>query len=123
MHKVMVGSGEVVALLDAIFLQSPNVLTPEHAEEMAEEYRDVLDERGVCTGALSCSLIKSGGGLAIVDTGIGPRTRKGFPEGPTGRSRRCWPGREARRCGHACSRRRSPVRCCSLAATRQRLST
>ena len=81
MHKVMVGSVEIVALLDAVFLQNPKVLTPEHAEEMAEEYRDVLDERGLCTGAVTCYLIKSGGGLAIVDTGIGPRRRKGLPEG------------------------------------------
>jgi glyoxylase-like metal-dependent hydrolase (beta-lactamase superfamily II) len=81
MHKVMVGSVEIVAVLDAIFLQNPKVLTPEHAEEMAEEYRDALNERGLCTGAVTCYLIRSGGGLAIVDTGIGPRRRKGLPQG------------------------------------------
>jgi glyoxylase-like metal-dependent hydrolase (beta-lactamase superfamily II) len=81
MHTVMVGSVEVIALLDAPFLQNPKVLTPEHADEMAEEYRDALDERGLCTGAVTCYLIKAGGGLAIVDSGIGPRRRKGLPQG------------------------------------------
>lgn len=81
MHRVMVGSVEIVALLDAVFLQNPKVLTPEHADEMAEEYRDVLDERGLCRGAVTCYLIRSAGGTAIVDTGIGPRKRRGFPDG------------------------------------------
>jgi glyoxylase-like metal-dependent hydrolase (beta-lactamase superfamily II) len=81
MHRVMVGSVEIVALLDAVFLQNPKVLTPEHADEMAQEYRDVLDERGLCHGAVTCYLIRSGGGLALVDTGIGPRPRQRFPDG------------------------------------------
>lgn len=81
MHRVMVGSVEIVALLDAVFLQNPKVLTPEHADEMAEEYHDVLDERGLCRGAVTCYLIRSGGGLALVDSGIGSRKRSGFPAG------------------------------------------
>src|ERR1700759_3199564 len=84
MHTVTVGSAEITALLDAVFLQSPKVLAPEHAGELAAEYRDVLDERGLCTGAVTCYLIRSGGQLAIVDTGIGPRRRKGVPEGHLG---------------------------------------
>lgn len=81
MHRVTVGSVEIIALLDAVFLQNPKVLAPEHADEMAEEYRDVLDQRGLCRGAVTCYLIRSGGGLALIDTGIGPRRRKGFPDG------------------------------------------
>lgn len=81
MHRVTVGSVEIVALLDAVFLQNPKILAPDHADEMAEEYRDALDERGLCRGAVTCYLIRSGGGLALVDAGIGPRRRKGFPDG------------------------------------------
>ena len=71
----------ITALLDAPFLQNPKVLTPEHAEEMAAEYRETLDERGLCLGAVTCYLLRSAGRLVLVDTGIGPRKRPGFPAG------------------------------------------
>lgn len=81
MHKVNVGSVEITALLDAPFLQNPRVLAPEHAEEMANEFRDSLDERGLAMGAVTCYLVNSAGQLILVDTGIGPRKRPGFPSG------------------------------------------
>jgi glyoxylase-like metal-dependent hydrolase (beta-lactamase superfamily II) len=81
MQRVAIGSVEVTALLDAPFLQNPRVLTPQHAEELAAEYRDALDERGLFTGAVTCYLIRSAGQLILVDTGIGPRKRPGFPAG------------------------------------------
>lgn len=81
MHKVSVGSVEITALLDAPFLQNPKVLAPEHSEQMAEEFRDSLDERGLAMGAVTCYLVNDGGRLILVDTGIGPRKRPGFPSG------------------------------------------
>ena len=81
MERVRIGSVEITALLDAPFLQNPKVLTPDHAEEMAAEYRDTLDERGLCMGAVTCYLLRSAGRLMLVDTGIGPRRRPGFPQG------------------------------------------
>ncbi len=81
MHQVSIGSVAIIALLDAPFLQNPKVLTPDHAEEMAAEFRDSLDSRGLCTGAVTCYLIRSAGSLILVDTGIGPRRRPGFPAG------------------------------------------
>jgi glyoxylase-like metal-dependent hydrolase (beta-lactamase superfamily II) len=81
MQRVTIGSVEIAALLDAPFLQNPKVLTPDHADEMAAEYRDSLDERGLCLGAVTCYLIHSAGQLILVDTGIGPRKRAGFPTG------------------------------------------
>jgi glyoxylase-like metal-dependent hydrolase (beta-lactamase superfamily II) len=81
MDVARIGSVEITALLDAPFLQSPKVLTPEHSDEFAQEYRDVLDGRGLCTGAVTCYLIRTAGGLALVDSGIGPRKRRGFPDG------------------------------------------
>ena len=81
MHKVSVGSVEITALLDAPFLQNPKVVAPEHSEEMAAEFRESLDERGLAMGAVTCYLIRSGGQLILVDTGIGPRKRPGFPSG------------------------------------------
>lgn len=81
MHTVNVGSAEVTALLDAPFLQDLGFLSPDHADELKTEYRDSLDERGLCTGAVTCYLIRTSDGLALIDSGIGPRKRKGFPAG------------------------------------------
>jgi glyoxylase-like metal-dependent hydrolase (beta-lactamase superfamily II) len=81
MHRVNIGSVEITALLDAPFLQNPKILTPDHADEMAAEYRDTLDERGLCMGAVTCYLVRSADQLILVDTGIGPRKRAGFPTG------------------------------------------
>lgn len=81
MHSISVGSVEILALLDAPFLQNPKFVVPDHADEMAEEFRDTLDERGLATGAVTCYLVRAGGQLILVDTGIGPRKRAGFPAG------------------------------------------
>ena len=81
MQVVRIGSVEITALLDAPFLQNPRVLAPEHAEQLADEFRTSLNERGLFTGAVTCYLIRSAGQLILVDTGIGPRRRAGFPEG------------------------------------------
>lgn len=81
MEVVTIGSVRITALLDAPFLQSPAVLTPEHADEFRDEYQATLDQRGLCTGAVTCYLIESAGGRALVDSGIGRRARKGFPQG------------------------------------------
>src|SRR5437763_13529455 len=81
MDVARIGSVEITALLDAPFLQNPKVLTPEHADELAAEYRDSLDARGLCMGAVTCYLIRADGQLILVDTGIGPRRRPGFPAG------------------------------------------
>lgn len=81
MEKVRIGSVEITALLDAPFLQNPKVLAPDHADELAAEYHDTLNARGLFTGAVTCYLLHADGQLILVDTGIGPRRRQGFPEG------------------------------------------
>lgn len=81
MHVAKIGSVEITALLDAPFLQSLAYLSPEHADELEIEYRDSLDERGLCTGAVTCYLVRTSEGLALIDSGIGPRKRRGFPTG------------------------------------------
>lgn len=81
MNVATIGSVRITALLDAPFLQNPAFLTPEHAQEMAAEYKATLDERGLCLGAVTCYLVQTAQGLAIIDTGIGPRPRRGFPTG------------------------------------------
>ena len=81
LNKVTVGAVEITALLDAPFLQNPKVVAPEHSDEMAEEFGDTLDERGLAMGAVTCYLLNASGKLILVDTGIGPRKRPGFPTG------------------------------------------
>ncbi len=81
MHTISIGSVEITALLDAPFLQNPKVLAPEHSDELAAEFAETLNERGLATGAVTCYLIRSGSELVLVDTGIGPRRRPGFPAG------------------------------------------
>lgn len=79
MHVTRIGSVEITALLDAPFLQDLTYLSPEHADELTAQYRDSLDERGLCTGAVTCYLVRTPNGLALIDSGIGPRKRRGFP--------------------------------------------
>ena len=81
MHVTQIGSVEITALLDAPFLQDLTYLSPEHADELTAQYRDSLDARGLCTGAVTCYLVRTPDGLALVDSGIGPRKRRGFPRG------------------------------------------
>lgn len=81
MPVITIGSVQITAVLDAPFLQDPAYLTPEHTAEFIAEHRDSLDERGLCLGAVTCYLVRTPLGLAIVDTGIGPRARRGFPDG------------------------------------------
>ena len=81
MHETAVGSVKISALLDAPFLQNPKVLAPDHSDEMVAEFGHALDERGLAMGAVTCYLVRAGGQLILVDTGIGPRKRPGFPSG------------------------------------------
>jgi glyoxylase-like metal-dependent hydrolase (beta-lactamase superfamily II) len=81
MERTRIGTVEVVALLDAPFLQNPRVLAPEHSDDLIAEYPDGVNERGLFTGAVTCYLLRPAGKNVLVDTGIGPRKRPGFPSG------------------------------------------
>ncbi len=81
MHKVTIGNVEITALLDTALLMNPKIFMPSHGDELLAEYRDLADERGLLPMAITCYLIRSAGKNILVDTGIGPRRRGGFPPG------------------------------------------
>jgi len=81
MQKVTIGSVQVTPLLDAPMLMNPRYFLPEHADELAAMYPADLDERGLLPMAVTCYLVRSAGKNVLVDTGLGPRKRPGFPPG------------------------------------------
>lgn len=81
MHKVSIGNVEITPLLDCPVLMNPEFFMPEHADGIRVEFARDVDERGLLPMAITCFLIRSAGKTIIVDTGIGPRKRAGFPVG------------------------------------------
>lgn len=81
MHKATIGNVEVTALLDAPLLMNPHQFMPKHANAFLSEFGHLADERGLMQMAITCYLLRSGGKNYLVDTGLGPRKRPGFPCG------------------------------------------
>ena len=81
MHKVTIGNVQVTALLDTALLMNPRIFMPKHGDELFREYSHLADERGLLPMAITCYLVRSAGQNILIDTGIGPRKRGGFPPG------------------------------------------
>lgn len=81
MHKATIGNVEVTALLDAHLVMDPRQFLPAHAEAFLAEYGHLADARGLLPMAVTCYLVRSAGKNILVDTGLGPRKRPGFPGG------------------------------------------
>jgi glyoxylase-like metal-dependent hydrolase (beta-lactamase superfamily II) len=81
MHKATIGNVEVTALLDAHLVMDPRQFLPAHAEAFVAEYGHLADARGLLPMAVTCYLVRSAGKNILVDTGLGPRKRPGFPGG------------------------------------------
>lgn len=81
MQNVSIGNVEVTPLLDCPVLMNPEYFFPSHAASLREEFGGDTDERGLLPLAITCFVIRSAGKTIIVDTGIGPRKRPGFPPG------------------------------------------
>lgn len=81
MRTVSIGTVQITALLDAPVLMNPEAFMPAHAEGLRREYGHEADERGLMPMAITCFLVRSAGKTVLVDTGLGPRKRPGFPRG------------------------------------------
>lgn len=81
MRRVTIGNVEVLALQDAHILMDPRQLFPAQAEQFVREYGHEADERGLFPMSATCYVVRSAGASYLVDTGIGPRRRPGFPRG------------------------------------------
>lgn len=81
MQRTTVGNVEVLAVQDARILMDPRQLFPPHAEQFVQEYGHEADERGLFPMSATCYVVRSEGKTLLVDTGIGPRRRPGFPRG------------------------------------------
>jgi glyoxylase-like metal-dependent hydrolase (beta-lactamase superfamily II) len=79
MQRVTIGDVEVLPLQDAAMLMNPHVFMPQHAGEWLAETPDLADERGLMPMSVTCFLVRSAGKTILVDTGLGPRRRPGFP--------------------------------------------
>jgi glyoxylase-like metal-dependent hydrolase (beta-lactamase superfamily II) len=81
MHTVTIGTVEITALLDSAILMNPRTFMPAHADQFVAEYASEMDERGLLPMAVTSYLLRSSGKNVLVDTGLGPRKRPGFPHG------------------------------------------
>ena len=79
MDTVNIGNVEIAALKDADILMDPRMFMPQHAEQWLDEEPDAPDERGLMPMSVTCFLVRSGNRMILIDTGLGPRKRPGFP--------------------------------------------
>jgi glyoxylase-like metal-dependent hydrolase (beta-lactamase superfamily II) len=79
--KVTIGNVEITPLQDCAILMNPRQFMPEHGDAFAEEYKHQADERGLMAMSVTSYLLRSAGKNVLVDTGLGPRRRPGFPQG------------------------------------------
>ncbi len=81
-EKVRIGNVEIQPILDTHVLMNPRHFVPAHADQFLEEFADqVVDARGLFQMSITCFLIRSAGKNVLVDTGLGPWRRTGFPRG------------------------------------------
>jgi glyoxylase-like metal-dependent hydrolase (beta-lactamase superfamily II) len=78
---VSIGSVTIAPLLDAPVLMNPRHFLPQHADRFYDEFGTEADERGLFTMSVTCYLVRSAGRTLLIDTGLGPRRRPGFPVG------------------------------------------
>ncbi len=81
MQTVTVGNVQVTALFDTPLLMDPKQFLPAYADQFLTEYAHLADERGLMPMSITCYLVRSAGATFLVDTGLGPRRRPGFPRG------------------------------------------
>jgi glyoxylase-like metal-dependent hydrolase (beta-lactamase superfamily II) len=82
MDSVTIGNVEVRPLLDAAVLMDPRIMFPKYADQMLAEYPDlIIDERQLMGLNITSFVLRSAGQTILVDTGLGPRKRSGFPPG------------------------------------------
>lgn len=83
-RPLTIGSVSILPLLDAPVLMDPRHFLPAVADQFMAEFGHEADERGLFRMAITCYLVRSSGQNILVDTGIGPRRRPGFPIGRLG---------------------------------------
>lgn len=81
MSTTRIGNVEIQAIQDCSILMNPHQFMPDHADQFMQEFGHQADERGLLPMSVTCFLIRSGGRNVLVDTGLGPRRRPGFPQG------------------------------------------
>jgi glyoxylase-like metal-dependent hydrolase (beta-lactamase superfamily II) len=81
MDTVAIGSVIIAPLLDAPVLMDPRRFLPAHADRFQAEFGHEADDRGLFTMAITCYLVRSARQTVLIDTGLGPRRRAGFPPG------------------------------------------
>jgi glyoxylase-like metal-dependent hydrolase (beta-lactamase superfamily II) len=82
MDRVRIGNVEIQPILDTPVLMNPHQFLPKHAEAFLREFADlVVDPRGLFQMSITCFLLRSAGKTILVDTGLGPWRRPGFPRG------------------------------------------
>jgi glyoxylase-like metal-dependent hydrolase (beta-lactamase superfamily II) len=78
---ITIGNVEVQPLLDTNLLMNPLGFFGSNGEAFLREYAHLANERGLMSVSITCYLLRSAGKTILIDTGLGPRRRPGFPVG------------------------------------------
>lgn len=81
MNTIAIGSVTIAPLLDTPVSMNPRHFIPQHADAFYAEFGHEADARGLFGMAITCYLVRSAGRTVLIDTGLGPRRRPGFPVG------------------------------------------
>ncbi len=83
MHSVTIGNVEIRALQDARPLMDPRYMFPPYADQMLDEYPDLIvdQERQLMQLQITSFLVRTAGKNVLIDSGLGNRKRSGFPPG------------------------------------------
>ena len=77
-----IGNVEVMALIDVEGLRvKPSAIFPDIAEEAWRQFADHMTPEGELPLAMTSFLLRSDGKTILVDTGIGNKHRRGYPDG------------------------------------------
>jgi glyoxylase-like metal-dependent hydrolase (beta-lactamase superfamily II) len=82
MERAQIGNVEIQPVLDTRLLMNPRQFFPGQADQFLSDYAHlIVDPRGLFQVSITCFLLRSAGKTILVDTGLGPWPRPGFPRG------------------------------------------
>src|SRR5579883_1332641 len=80
-ETISIGKATVQALHDTSMPGRPDIVFPQSTPEKMEPFRHFLNERGHLSFTIGSFLVRSGGKIVLVDTGIGNKNRAGYRNG------------------------------------------
>ncbi|OAI41094.1 hypothetical protein AYO38_04545 [bacterium SCGC AG-212-C10] len=78
---ITIGNVSILPLLDCNLLMNPLGFFGSNGQQFLDDYSHLANERGLMNVSITTYLVRSAGKNILIDTGLGPRRRAGFPLG------------------------------------------